>query len=49
MVSVSLAVGRLGLHSLELEQGLEQLSLLAALSSTDTPSESLLATSLELL
>lgn len=49
MIPVSLAIRGLGLHSLELEQGLEQLNLLTALWSADTPSKFLLTTSLELL
>ena len=49
MIPVSPAIGGLGLRSLELEQGLEQLSLLTGLWTADTPSKSLLTTSLELL
>lgn len=49
MIPVSPAIGGLGLRSLELDQGLEQLNLLTALWSADTSSKSLLTSSLELL
>ena len=49
MIPVSPAKGDLQLHSLELVQCLEQLDLLTALWTADTPSKPLLTTSFEFL